>query len=107
MDRASIFVNFAVVRIDWLETDGTQEGLISAHEDPPHKYGNYASANALRASEKRTEHDAKFYIHRYRKSSDADSGIPVVGRLSRSHCQWRKISISLIEGGHGSMSVKA
>jgi len=35
MDRASIFVNFAVVQIDWLETDGTQEGLITAHEHPP------------------------------------------------------------------------
>jgi hypothetical protein len=23
MDRASIFVNFAAVQIDWLETDGT------------------------------------------------------------------------------------
>jgi hypothetical protein len=34
MDRASIFVNFAVVQIDWLKTDGTQEGLISAHKHP-------------------------------------------------------------------------
>jgi len=35
MGRASIFVNFALVQIDWLETDGTKEGMISAHEHPP------------------------------------------------------------------------
>ena len=34
MDRTVIFVNFAVVQIDWLETDGTQEGSISTHEHP-------------------------------------------------------------------------
>src|SRR5579871_1503200 len=34
MDRAPIFVNFAVAQIDWLETDGAQEGSISAHEHP-------------------------------------------------------------------------
>jgi len=35
MDRASILVNFAAVQIDWLETDGAQEGSISTHEHPP------------------------------------------------------------------------
>ena len=71
MDRASVFVNFAVVQIDWLETDGTQEGLISAHEHSP-KCGNYASGSVLPASEKIAEHDPEFYIHRYRKSPDVD-----------------------------------
>jgi len=38
MDGAAIFVNFAVVQIDWLETEGTQEGLISTHEHPPQSW---------------------------------------------------------------------
>jgi len=95
MDRASSFVNFAVVQIDWLETDGTQEGLISAHEHPP-SVGNYASRGAVPASEKIIEHDAEFYIHRYRESSDVDLRFRVVGRLFRSHGQLVVNTITLI-----------
>jgi hypothetical protein len=32
MHRTAIFINFALVQVDWLETNGTEEGTLSAHK---------------------------------------------------------------------------
>jgi hypothetical protein len=80
MDRASIFVNLAVAQIDWLETDGTQEGSISAHEHPQVRQLCIREGTACKRKDDR--HDAELDVHPYRKSPDVDLSVCFLGNAT-------------------------